>query len=266
MHRSFRHPTEPLTRSRPEIDESSDELILVLDDYHEVHDASIHLFVESLLMHMPESLRVAIVSRRTPRLALSRLRSRGLVLDIRLQDLQFDRSAIQVLVKSQAGLDVDAQLLDKLQEVTEGWPAGLRMLLLACAKDKDMRAYLMQLKGQVWQIQEYLVEEVLRQLPPNVDKHIGITALLGRFSSDLCETLINSTEDAGVSGRQLVELIRNKGLFCIPLDESGEWFRYHHLFQELLLTPSVRTQIQRRARFDILHTQAGAWFDREGQN
>ena len=245
------------------IDESSDELILVLDDYHEVHDASIHLFVESLLMHMPESLRVAIVSRRTPRLALSRLRSRGLVLDIRLQDLQFDRSAIQVLVESQAGLDVDAQLLDKLQEVTEGWPAGLRMLLLACATDKDMRAYLMRLRGQVWQIQEYLVEEVLRQLPPNVVKHIGITAILGRFSSDLCEALINSTEDAGVSGRQLVELIRNKGLFCIPLDESGEWYRYHHLFRELLLR-QVRTQYS-EGEIRQLHSHAAKWLDREGQ-
>jgi len=245
------------------IDASSDELILVLDDYHEVHDASIHLFVESLLMHMPESLRVAIVSRRTPRLALSRLRSRGLVLDIRLQDLQFDRSAIQVLVKNQAGLVVDAQLLDKLQEVTEGWPAGLRMLLLACAKDKDMRAYLMQLKGQVWQIQEYLVEEVLRQLPPIVAEHIGITAILDRFSSGLCESLIESTEDAGVSGKQLVELIRNRGLFCIPLDESGEWYRYHHLFRELLL----RQLRSRHSEGEIrqLHSRAAKWLDNEGQ-
>jgi len=244
------------------MDESSDELILVLDDYHEIHDASIHLFVESLLMHMPESLRVAIVSRRTPPIALSRLRSRNLILDIRLQDLQFDRSATLALVKSQTGSDVDANILDKLQEITEGWPAGLRMLLLARANDLDMHAYLTQLNGPVWQIQEYLVEEVLAQLPPEVAEHIGITAILGRFSSNLCETLIESTKDAGVSGKQLIELIRNKGLFCIPLDESGEWYRYHHFFQELLLR-----QVRSRYSDDEirqLHCRAAKWFDSEG--
>ena len=245
------------------LDESSDELILVLDDYHEIHDASIHLFIESLLTRLPDSLRVAIISRRTPPIALSRLRSRDLVIDIRLQDLQFDRSAIQGLVKSQTGLDIDAHLLDKLQEITEGWPAGLRMLLLARAGDMDIRTYLTQFKGQVWQIQEYLVEEVLRQLPPNIARHIGITAILGRFTSGLCETLIDSAEDAGVSGKQLVELIRAKGLFCVPLDEGGEWYRYHHLFREILLR-QVHTRYS-ESELRQIHTRAATWLDSEGE-
>lgn len=245
------------------LDANGEELILVLDDYHEIHDTEIHQFVESFLMQLPDSLRIAIVSRRTPPIALSRLRSRNLVLDIRLQDLQFDRSATLALVKSQTGSDVDAHILDKLQEVTEGWPAGLRMLLLARASDMDMRAYLTQLNGPIWQIQEYLVEEVLAQLPPEVARHIGITAILGRFSSGLCETLIESTKDAGASGRQLIEIIRNKGLFCIPLDESGEWYRYHHLFRELLLR-----QVRSRYSDDEIrqvHSRAAKWLDSEGQ-
>jgi LuxR family maltose regulon positive regulatory protein len=246
-----------------EMDGSTDELILVLDDFHEIHDSSIHRFVESLLMRMPRSLRVAIVSRRTPPIALSRLRSQNLVLDIRLQDLQFDRGSTQALVKSHTGKDVDGQLLDKLEKIAEGWPAGLRMLLLARARDTDMHTYISQFKGQVWQIQEYLIEEVLRQLPPDVAKNIGITAILGRFSSGLCETLIGSTEDSGVSGRQFIELIRNKGLFCIPLDESGEWYRYHPLFRELLLR-QIRSRYS-EPELHQFHSRAATWLDSEGQ-
>jgi LuxR family maltose regulon positive regulatory protein len=246
-----------------EMEVSEDDLILVLDDFHEIHDTSVHRFVESLLMRMPRSLRVAIISRRSPPIALGRLRSQNLVLDVRLQDLQFNRNSTQALVKSHTGEDVDAQLLDKLEAISEGWPAGLRMLLLARSRDMDLNTYVAQFKGQVWQIQEYLIEEVLRQLPPEVAKNIGITAILGRFSSGLCETLIGSSEDAGVSGKQFIELIRNKGLFCIPLDESGEWYRYHHLFRELLLR-----QIQSRysePEIRKFHSRAANWLDGEGQ-
>ena len=239
-----------------------EKLIVVFDDYHEIHDTEIHRFVETFLMHLPDLMRIAIVTRRTPPIALGRLRSRNLVLDIRLQDLQFDHSAMKTLVKGQTGSDIDAFTLDRLTEITEGWPAGLRMLLLARANDVDMREYLTHLKGQVWQIQEYLVEEVLRQLPPKIALHIGATAILDRFSSSLCETLIDTTDDTGATGRQLVELIRNKGLFCIPLDESGEWYRYHPLFRDLLLRQVKSSYTQEEIR--QLHSRAAKWLDSEG--
>ena len=239
------------------------DFILVLDDYHEIDADEIHLFVESLLMNLPDSFRIAIVSRRTPRVAMSRLRAQGLVLDIRLQDLQFDRAAIRELTNHQTGLDINDKLLDELQKITEGWPAGLRMLLMARAKDMDLETYLARFDGQVWQIQEFLVEEVLRQLPVNVAKHIGITAILGQFSSQLCQSLIGPTDDEGVSGKQLVELIRSRSLFCIPLDEHGEWYRYHPLFRDLLLK-----QLSARYNEDEirqLHCRAAAWLDNDGQ-
>ena len=217
------------------MDDASDEFILVFDDYQNITDAAIHLLIESLLMQMPDSLRIAIVSRRTPPIALSRLRSRNLVLDLRLQDLRFDRGAMHALAKAGVGIDVDEDILNKLEKISEGWPAGLRMLLLALAGHRDMRNYLMQFEGRVWQIQEYLVEEVLRKLPPDAAKHVATTAIVDRFSARLCETLITPASNDALSGSQLIDLIRTKGLFCIPLDEHGEWFRYHNIFRVLLL-------------------------------
>ena len=245
------------------LDAEADKFILVFDDYHVIHDAAIHLFIESFLMRMPESLRIAIVTRRSPPIALGRLRSQNLVLDVRLQNLMFDRSATQALVKQTTGVDVDAETLDKLQEITEGWPTGLRMLLLALSGKTDIATYLKRFEGRVWQIQEYLVEEVIGRLPPNVAKHIGATAVPKRFSVDLCESLIATTENADVSGREIIELIRSRGLFCIPLDEQGEWFRYHHLFREMLLR-QVKSQYS-DAEIKNLHIKAAKWFDNDGQ-
>ena len=245
------------------MDEAGDEFILVLDDYQNITDADTHLFVESFLTHLPDSVRVAIVSRRTPPIALSRLRSRNLVLDLRLQDLMFDRVATHALVEVTTGVSCDDEMLDKLERLTEGWPTGLRMLLLASAGQKDMRKHLLQFEGRIWQIQEYLIEEVLRQLPPNAAKYVATTAILDRFSAELCESLIASiTEDEALSGNQLVELIRDKGLFCVPLDERGEWFRYHHVFQELLLH-QLHSQFD-KAEIQQLHIRAAKWFDNGG--
>jgi len=239
------------------------ELILVLDDYHNIRNEEVHQFVSALLTHMPDSLRVAIGTRRTPPIALSRLRSRNLVLDIRLQKLQFDDKAMLAIVKKCAGEELDPTTLEKLKQVTEGWPAGVQMLLLALADNDDVPAFLEKFEGNVWQIQEYLVEEVLRQLPPNVARRIGTTAILGRFSAELCEAMFDSEDDGGVTGQELVDLIRSRGLFCIPLDERGEWFRYHHLFHDLLLR-QVQSELN---ELDIraLHARAANWFDREGR-
>jgi len=246
-----------------EIDRVKDPLVLVLDDYHSIRETEVHDLVSTLLNHMPACLRVAIVSRRRPPLSLSRLRSQNLVIDIGLQDLQFNDQDTRALVSSTTNTTVDDQTLSRLHAVTEGWPAGLRMVLLALPGNEGMQAFLDRCEGTLWQIQEYLVEEVINQLPNKVADSIYRTSILDRFSADLCGAMIDSTDDAGVSGKQVVELIQSRGLFCIPLDEKGEWFRYHHFFQELLLT-QARLRYN-EAEIRSLHTQAGAWFDREGR-
>ncbi len=239
-----------------------DDLILVLDDYHNIRSEEVHQFVSALLTHMSDSLRVAIGTRRTPPIALGRLRSRNLVLDIRLQDLQFGDGAMLAIVKKRIGVDLDPASLARLKQISEGWPAGLQMLLLALADNDDVPAFLEKFEGNIWQIQEYLVEEVLRQLPPDVARKIGTTAILDRFSAELCQALMASADESDVSGEQLVDLIRSRGLFCIPLDDRGEWFRYHHLFHELLLRQSQSrlNEVEIRA----LHGRAAKWFDAEG--
>ncbi len=245
-----------------EIDRVEDPLVLVLDDYHSIRETEIHEFVSALLNHMPACLRVAIVSRRRPPLSLSRLRSQNLVIDIGLQDLQFNDQDTRALVSSTSNTAIDDQTLSKLHGVTEGWPVGLRMVLLALPEKQDMQVFLERCEGTLWQIQEYLVEEVINQLPNEIADSIYRTSILDRFSADLCGAMIDSIEDAGVSGKQFVELVRSRGLFCIPLDEKGEWFRYHHLFQELLLTQARLRYSE--AEIQDLHLRAAKWFDRYG--
>jgi len=245
-----------------EIDQVEDSLVLVLDDYHSIREIEIHEFVSALLNHMPACLRVAIVSRRRPPLSLSRLRSQNLVIDIGLQDLQFNDQDTRALVSSTTSTTIDDQTLSKLHAVTEGWPVGLRMVLLALSGKQDMQAFLDRFEGSLWQIQEYLVEEVVRQLPDEIADCIYRTSVLDRFSADLCDATISAEGVDVPSGQDIVNFIRDKNLFCIPLDEKQEWYRYHHLFQELLITKCK--SLHTRKEIQDLHLRAAKWFDRYG--
>lgn len=238
------------------------ELVLVFDDYHQIQNAAIHLMVESILVRMPSSLRIAILTRRTPPLALSRLRSRNLVLDIRMQDLQFDRSETQALVNTAIDSVIEAKTLNNIHELTEGWPTGLRMLLLSLEAKNDVREYLANFEGRIWQIQDYLLEEVMNQLPEGIADRIYKTAILDRFSEDLIDAMLPAEGEDDPSGQEILRLIREKGLFCIPLDERAEWFRYHHLFQDVLLT-RCKSLVTNEDMKD-LYLRAAAWFDSVG--
>ncbi len=245
-----------------EIEQVEDALVLVLDDYHSIRETEIHEFVSALLNHMPPCMRVAIVSRRTPPLSLSRMRSRNLVIDIRMQDLEFNDQDTRALVRSTTNATIDEKTLSKLHAITEGWPVGLRMILLALSGKQDVQAFLERFEGTLWQIQEYLAEEVINQLPDEIAACIYRTSILDRFSADLCDAVIFAEGADVPSGQEVLNFIRDKNLFCVPLDENREWYRYHHLFQELLFIKckSLCTQEE----IQDLHRAAAKWFDDAG--
>lgn len=218
-----------------EMDQQKEPLVLVFDDYHNIHETKIHELVSALLNHLPACLRIALVSRRRPPLSLGRLRSRNLVLDVRLQDLQFGIETTRTLVEAATHGPVDDITINELQTLTEGWPAGLRMILLALPGKQDIHSFLQQFEGSPWQIQEYLVEEVVNQLPEGIAQSIYQTAILDRFSAELCDAVLSDSDNETSRGQELLKTLRDRGLFCIPLDESGQWHRYHHLFQAMLL-------------------------------
>jgi len=234
-------------------------IAVVLDDYHTIHDQQIHELVDSLLQLMPPTLQIAIVGRSTPPLTLGRLRSRGLVADVRLTDLRLDKENQRVLVEAITGMTLGPDQLDKLHSITDGWPVGLRLLLHARPVDSDISSHLESFDGNIWQIQDYLTQEVLNALAEPIWELLLRTSILKQFSPELCDALLGESNAAGPSGREAVDTILEKQLFCIPLSRDGQWFRYHRQFQDLLL--NCLNDRFSREEIRSFHRRAAAWYD-----
>ena len=233
---------------------------LVLDDYHEIRSTDVHDFVDALLVRRPDTFRIAIIGRRTPSLTLGRLRSQGLVTDVRLADLQLDEDAQANLVSAVVDVDLDPGQKKKLNAITEGWPAGVRLFLLSRPGGQDLASYLESFDGPIWQVQEYLMEEVLSALPETVSEAILRTSILRRICPELCDAILENADDVGTSGQDVVDTVTRNNLFYIPLSQRGQWFRYHHLFQDLLLDLLRKKKTARN--ICELHYEAARWYDR----
>ena len=241
-----------------DIDALDGPLAIVLDDYHTIESTQVHQFVDALLPRRPQNFQIVLVSRRTPPLTLGRLRSQGLVADVRLRDLQFDKEVQRTLVAAVTDISLSESQLDKLHSMTEGWPAGLRLFLLARPSDRSLETYLDSIDGTLWQIQDYLTEEVLSGLPEEISEIVIRTSILQRVSPELCDALLDD-DDIGSSGQDAVNAVSEYNLFCVPLSQSGQWFRYHHQFQDLLLE---RLKVQKSAEeIQLLHRRVAAWYD-----
>ena len=239
--------------------EFAEPYAIVLDDYHNIDNRDVHDFVNELLQKRPPNLQLALISRTAPPLSLSRLRSQGLVADVRLGDLRLDREAEGALVKSITSVAVKPEHLDRLHALTEGWPVGLRLLLLASQGKSDLSEYLNAIEGNVWQIQDYLAEECLRELPQEIAGLVLRTSILRRFCTELCDALFETQPGQGSSGNDVVDLMLSMNLFCISLDNNQSWFRHHHLFQKLLLHILDAECSDEEIR--SLHERAAAWHD-----
>jgi LuxR family maltose regulon positive regulatory protein len=180
-----------------------------------------------------------------------------------MQDLSFRRQETREFVSAIANCELDDQSLDHLQEHTEGWPAGLRMILLAAETHKDMASFIRGLTDDPWQIQQYLLEEVLERLSDPIGDMIVRAAMVDSFSAELLNALVSDgTTVVDVTGSTLIETIQRTGLFCVPLDDTGTWFRFHHQFQEILRRRAAAELTDDEAR--LVHERGGEWFDQSG--
>jgi LuxR family transcriptional regulator, maltose regulon positive regulatory protein len=231
-------------------------LVLVLDDYHVITDARVQKSVTFLLDHLPDTLEVALASRSDPPLPLGRLRARGELLEIRARDLRFsDREATELLNRAQE-LELDAADVERLQSRTEGWPAGLYLAALSLRGRTDRPAFIESFAGDDRQIADYLLSEVLEGQAPVLRTFLTRTSVLDRLCGPLCDAVISGRSSAAV----LADIERDN-LFLVPLDTKREWYRYHHLFRDLL------RQELRRAEPELmpeLHRRAAAWFRAQG--
>ncbi|MDZ7792169.1 MAG: LuxR C-terminal-related transcriptional regulator [Spirochaetia bacterium] len=235
-----------------ELAASEQRLIIVLDDYHVLSNADIHEGMNFLLEHIPPSLHIVIASRNDPPLPLGRLRMRGQLTEVRVSDLRFDFDDASSFLNDLMNLELTEDDVKALETRTEGWIAGLKLAALSMQGLADTHGFIQDFAGSRHFVLEYLVEEVLCHQPEELQNFLLETSILQRMSPPLCDALTESTKGAAV-----LEDLRRRNLFVIPLDEEHYWFRYHHLFAEFLKSHLKRT---RGEDVPVLHRRAAEWF------
>jgi LuxR family maltose regulon positive regulatory protein len=237
------------------------EAILVLDDYHFIHGKAVHSLFGEMARHWPKPLHLVLLSRVEPPLPLTSLRAKGMISEIRTQDLRFTSEETAAYLRQWEFASVSQNALPFLVERFEGWPAGLQLAAISLRAADSQESVLSAISSENADITRYLVDEMLTRQFPAIHEFLLKTAHLDRFCASLCEAAIGQI-DAAWTARACLDWIERSGLFIIPLDNRREWYRYHHLFQELL---------QRRASVEMgadqvahLHRLASAWFEEHG--
>lgn len=228
------------------------ELILVVDDYHVISNQAIHEGMIFFINHLPPSLHLIIATRTDPPFPISRLRARGQLAEMRVDDLRFTTDEALVFLNDSMNLNLPHSDIETLETRTEGWIAGLQLAALSMQGRVDTHEFIKNFTGSQHFVLEYLVEEVLQRQPEALQKFLLETSILQRMSAPLCNALTGTTESADM----LADLCR-RNLFVIPLDEEHYWFRYHHLFAEFLKSHLKRTQAD---DIPALHRRAADWF------
>jgi LuxR family transcriptional regulator, maltose regulon positive regulatory protein len=228
-----------------------DEMLLVLDDYHLVDSGPVHESVAFLLENLPPGLRVVVSGRADPPLPLARLRARGQLAELRAADLRFTPEEAASLLGEAAGPGLPAAAAEALVARTEGWAAGLQLAGLSLRGHADPAGFAAAFSGSHRFVLDYLADEVLDGQPGQVRAFLLETSVLERLSGELCDAV---TGRAG--GQAMLADIERAGLFLVPLDEVRGWWRYHHLFADLL---RARLQAEQPGRVQALHRAAAAW-------
>jgi LuxR family maltose regulon positive regulatory protein len=249
-----------------DLDEIDEEFVLVLDDYHRIERGSaVHDLLSFLLEHPPANLTLVIATRHDPPFPMASLRANNLVTEIRLDDLRFSNLETSEMLEVTAGIAVTDRAKANLERQFEGWAAGLHLVSLAVRTTNEPDAFLESLHGGLPHTQEYLLQEVLNAQSSEVRDCLLKCSIFDRFCPQVFDavcTADSTPEAAGINGHEFVGLLQKINLFVIPLDTEGEWFRFHHLFQEIL-----KRQLERHAEsggVSLLHDRASVWFENHG--
>jgi LuxR family maltose regulon positive regulatory protein len=233
-----------------------DQVALVLDDYHLVEAPPVHDSVRFLLQRLPPGLRLVLASRADPPLPLARLRARGQLAELRERDLRFTLDETAVFLREAIGLDLPAASVAALQDRTEGWAAGVQLAALSLRGHADPAGFVASFAGSHRYVLDYLTEEVLARQPEPLVRFLLETSVLERLCGPLCDAVTGRTDS-----QALLETIERASLFLVPLDEVRGWWRYHHLFADLL---RARLAHERPQRVAELHRAAAAWHQAHG--
>jgi LuxR family maltose regulon positive regulatory protein len=243
-----------------QVNDISKEIILVLDDYHLIDAQPVHAALSFLLAHQPANLHLVISTRSDPRLPIAGLRGRGQLSELRQNDLRFTIDETAVFLNQVMGLNLSMDEISVLASRTEGWIAGLQMAAISMHGQENVAGFIRSFTGSHRYIIDYLVEEVLQRQPDIVQTFLLRTAILDRLSGPLCDAV---TGFAGqTDGQTILERLERSNLFVVPLDNERRWYRYHHLFSDLLRQRLQRTQPDLVTE---LHRRASVWYEQIGQ-
>jgi len=256
-------PTESiLTDLLNEIITIPNDFVLVLDDYHVIDAKSVDQALTFLLEHQPPQMHLVIATREDPTLPLARLRASGQMTELRAADLRFTLTEAAEFLNQIMGLQLSAEDITALETRTEGWIAGLQLAALSMQGQKDTASFIQSFTGSHHFVMDYLVEEVLKRQSESIQTFLLNTSILNRLCGPLCDAVLL---DAAASGQQTLEYLERANLFIIPLDDERRWYRYHHLFADLLrqrLHQSLHsTTGDAKSRMNELHIRASQWYE-----
>ncbi len=246
-----------LTTLLNELSAVPDDIVLVLDDYHLVDASEIQDGMTFLIDHLPPRMHLVIATRADPALPLARLRARGELVEVRAADLRFTPDEAAAYLNEVMGLALTVRDVAALEARTEGWIAALQLAALSMQGRDDIAGFIAGFAGDDRYIVDYLVEEVLQRQPERVRSFLLQTSILDRLSGPLCDAV---TGEPG--GKAVLEALDRANLFVVPLDDRRRWYRYQHLFADVVHTHLVD---ERPADIPELHRRASLWFEQEGE-
>ena len=231
-------------------------VVLVLDDYHVIDGQDIHAAMAFLVEHLPPQLHLVIASRADPALPLARLRARGDLVEIRAADLRFTTEEAAAYLNEVMGLVLTAEDVAVLEGRTEGWIAALQLAALSMQGREDTAGFIAGFAGDDRYVVDYLVGEVLQRQPDKVRTFLLATSILSRLNGFLCDAVTGQK-----GGTAMLETLDRANLFVVPLDDQRRWFRYHHLFGDML---RARLLDEQPECVKDLHRRAADWYEQHG--
>jgi LuxR family maltose regulon positive regulatory protein len=246
-------------------------IVLILDDYHLIEAQPIHDALNFLLEHLPphtgpggqrQGMHLVIATREDPPLSLARLRARGELIELRAADLRFTSAETAEFLNQMMGLNLSAKDIAALETRTEGWVAGLQLAAFSMQGHKNATSLIKSFTGSHRFVLDYLIEEVLDQQPEDIQTFLLQTAILDRLTGSLCDAVCAVETATGQgNGQQTLEMLEQANLFIVPLDNERHWYRYHHLFADLLLQRLHQTQPE---QLPVLYHRASVWYKQNG--
>jgi LuxR family transcriptional regulator, maltose regulon positive regulatory protein len=245
-----------LTTLLNEIADISDNFILVLEDYHVIDSEPIDHALTFILDHLPQQMHLVITTREDPQLPLARYRARGQLTELRSADLRFTPVEAADFLNQVMGLNLSAEEVTALETRTEGWIAGLQLAAISMQGHQDTPSFIKSFTASHHFVMDFLIEEVLQQQTEDIQTFLLRTSILDRMCGPLCDAVLGSPS---ATGQETLEYLEHANLFIVPLDNERRWYRYHHLFAELL-----RLRLGKTEEFAEFHIRASQWYEENG--